>query len=192
MGGSAADVLLSRSGTRCGGQGEDEHRRREGRTGGLRAHCSDRMSSEVSLRPAVGEDREFLFELHKASMGPYVEELFGPWDDAVQWEFFDRWLHPTDTLVIKFGEHDVGVTRIEVHPDHQNRGIGTAVLRRVLADAATTGRTVSLHVFKVNPAHTLYGRLGFVTTTEDGDRVFMRAAPQQSRDDTPTESQLRP
>ena len=141
MGGSAADVLLSRSGTRCGGQGEDEHRRREGRTGGLRAHCSDRMSSEVSLRPAVGEDREFLFELHKASMGPYVEELFGPWDDAVQWEFFDRWLHPTDTLVIKFGEHDVGVTRIEVHPDHQNRGIGTAVLRRVLADAATTGRT---------------------------------------------------
>jgi hypothetical protein len=62
----------------------------------LRAHYSDRMSKEVSLRPAVTEDREFLFELHKASMGPYVEELFGPWDDAVQWEFFDRWFHPTD------------------------------------------------------------------------------------------------
>jgi len=145
---------------------------------------------QASLRMATSEDRQFLFELHRASMGPYVEELFGPWEDAIQWEFFDRWFRPEETLVVEiagrevgvvglqYGTDDVYVTRIEIHPDQQNRRIGTAVLRRVLAEAAKTSRTVSLHVFGINPALDLYHRLGFAAVTEEGDRVFMRASPQ--------------
>ena len=146
---------------------------------------------QASLRLAASEDRQFLFELHRASMGPYVEALFGPWEDAIQWEFFDRWFRPEDTLVVEvagrevgvvglqYGTDDMYVTRIEIHPDQQNRGIGTAVLRRVLAKAAKANRTVSLHVFGINPALELYRRLGFAAVTEEGDRILMRASPRE-------------
>lgn len=122
-------------------------------------------------------------------MGPYVEQLFGPWDDAVQWDFFDRWLQLKDTFVIAVEEDDVGVvgledcdneiyvTRIEVHPDWQNRGIGTAVLRRVLQQTREEGKTVSLHVFEINPARRLYHRLGFVTSDQHEGRILMQAGP---------------
>lgn len=151
------------------------------------------MTIGVSLRPAVPEDRAFLFELHRASMGPYVEELFGPWDDAVRWEFFDRWFRPEHTFVIGVGGEDVGVvafeereddvyvTRIEVRPDRQGQGIGTAVLQRLLDQTHEAGKAVSLHVFEINPARELYRRLGFTTSSERDGRLFMRAAPQSSR-----------
>ncbi len=151
------------------------------------------MTIGVSLRPAVPEDREFLFELHRASMGRYVEELFGPWDDAVQWGFFDRWFRPEHTFVIRVGGEDVGVlafeereddvyvTRIEVRPDRQGQGIGTAVLQRLLDQAHEAGKAVSLHVFEINPARELYRRLGFTTSSERDGRLFMRAAPQLRR-----------
>lgn len=122
-------------------------------------------------------------------MGPYVEELFGPWDDSIQWEFFDRWFQPGDVSVVVVEGKDVGVlglenreakvyvTRIEIHPDWQNRGVGSAVMRQVLAQAAVEGKAVSLHVFEINPARRLYERLGFVTSDEQENRILMRVHP---------------
>lgn len=43
-------------------------------------------------------------------MGTYIEELFGPWDDPGQQEFFDRWFRPENTFVIIHGDEDVGVS----------------------------------------------------------------------------------
>lgn len=157
------------------------------------------MATEASLRPALPEDREFLFGLHKASMGSYVEELFGPWDDAVQWEFFDRWFRLDHTFVIKLGDEDVGViafeeragdlyvTRMEVHPDRQNQGIGTAVLRQLLDRIHGAGNAVSLHVFEINPARELYQRLGFVVSSGHDGRLFMRATPRRHREGGPAQ-----
>lgn len=123
-------------------------------------------------------------------MGSYVERLFGPWDDAMQWDFFDRWFQPKDILVIELEDEEVGVlgledrddevyvTRIEVRPDWQNRGIGTAVMRNVLQQARDEDKTVSLHVFEINPARRLYRRLGFVTAEQHDDRILMKAIPK--------------
>lgn len=147
------------------------------------------MTPPISLRPTSHEDRHLLFDIHKAAMGPLIEELFGPWDDDTQWAYFDRWHRLEDTYVVQVEDADVGliglerrsaevyVTRIEVHPDWQNRGIGTAVLRRVIDEAAQQGRSVSLHVFKANPAQRLYRRLGFVILGEDRGRHYMSTNP---------------
>lgn len=40
-----------------------------------------RMKRGLSIRLAVGRDKEFLFDLHKASIDSHVAELFGPWED---------------------------------------------------------------------------------------------------------------
>lgn len=158
------------------------------------------MTPEVSLRPTADEDREFLFELHKASMGPYVVEVFGPWDDTVQWEFFDRWFRSANTFIIRAGAEEVGVvafedragevyvTRIEVHPDRQNQGIGTVVMRQLLDQAHEAGKAVSLHVFEINPARGLYHRLGLITASAHEGRLFMRTPPQPRREGGPPQS----
>ncbi len=50
---------------------------------------------------------------------------------------------------------------IALLPEHRNRGLGEALVRELLDEAAATGRLVSLHVEENNPARRLYQRLGF-------------------------------
>lgn len=48
-----------------------------------------------------------------------------------------------------------------VRPEYRQRGIGTALLRRLLAEVDTRYGAVSLSVSQANPAVRLYERLGF-------------------------------
>jgi hypothetical protein len=38
---------------------------------------------DIALRPATTDDAEFFFALHKRSLGPYVDQIWG-WDDDEQ------------------------------------------------------------------------------------------------------------
>ena len=51
---------------------------------------------------------------------------------------------------------------IALLPERQGRGLGGALLRNLLAEAAGSDRPVLLHVERANPARRLYERLGFV------------------------------
>jgi len=59
----------------------------------------------------------------------------------------------------------------------QRQGIGTEVMRRLIAEASPTGRAVELAVVKINPALRLYERLGFRVTHEDDHKFYMRREP---------------
>ena len=76
-------------------------------------------------------------------------------------------------------------SRIEVHPDSQNQGIGTAVLRQVLHEAGQADKAVSLHVFEINPARGFYERLGFRALSAQDGRILMKATPQRGLEDSP-------
>lgn len=70
-------------------------------------------------------------------------------------------------------------------PAHRGHGIGTALLRRLLAEAARTSEAVSLSVSESNPARRLYERVGFVVVgTPEGGSVTMvkRLSPQDAPD----------
>ncbi len=58
------------------------------------------------------------------------------------------------------------LVQIQVLPTFQNRGIGGAMVERLLNDARRECTPVSLSVLKVNPARHLYERLGFRVVTE--------------------------
>jgi len=144
---------------------------------------------EWSLRPATGSDRKFLFDLHRATMGEYVDATFG-WDDRAQEALFDESFAPDTCQIIRVDNQDAGVLAletndaeiwlglIEIQPRFQGMGIGTAVVESVLQRGAETNKAVALRVLRVNnSARSLYERLGFVSYCENDVRVFLRADP---------------
>lgn len=69
----------------------------------------------------------------------------------------------------------IEIAGLQVHPDWQNRGIGTTVVTSILNEGSSTGRPVELDVAKDNPdARRLYERLGFGRIREDERDYRMR------------------
>lgn len=147
----------------------------------------------ICLRPAADADFEFFFRLHKQTLGPYVEQVWG-WVDADQRAYLQRTIDVETTQVVVVDGVDVGrldvghladdvyLGLIEIAPDHQNRGIGARILRSVLDCAFADGKGVQLHVLDVNAgAYRLYRRLGFDEVGREGAapamRIQMRANP---------------
>jgi ribosomal protein S18 acetylase RimI-like enzyme len=146
----------------------------------------------VELRPIRDADREFLVALYASTRERELEAT--GWNaserDAfvrMQFDLQDRNYRasfPTaehslivlgdeaiGRLIVDPGPLEIRVIDISLMPDARGRGIGSALLRRVLAEATVNGVPVRLSVDAVNPARHLYERLGFVVT--DASSVYM-------------------
>jgi ribosomal protein S18 acetylase RimI-like enzyme len=146
----------------------------------------------VALRPATPADSEFCFQLHKAAMGGYITAIWG-WDDRRQREFHDRAFSPGRWQIITADGVDVGMidvehrpteiylSRVEIQPGHQGRGIGTRLITALIDEARRNGQDLVLDVLVANPrARALYQRLGLTEVARHGDgnlRIRMRSVP---------------
>jgi len=144
----------------------------------------------LSLRPFDDADKPWLAALWKACYQPLIERIYGPWDDEQQRGFFDaRFGEAIEVVIISDADGDVGavylangsddtyIESLEVHPDYQHRGIGSAVLRWVIRRAAAQGRGVTLQVRRLNDgARRLYEREGFVVVSQTDSHYLMRHA----------------
>lgn len=148
------------------------------------------MALDYSLRPAAKDELAELYAVHRAAMETYVAQTWGRWDDPWQREHFEtHW--PDVRLAIEASGELAGfldldeqgpsiyVGNIELKPEVQRRGIGTAILKAVQQRAAIKGVPVTLQVLKVNPARALYERLGFRETgqTETHHLMAWEATP---------------
>jgi len=68
-------------------------------------------------------------------------------------------------------DNDLKILQLQIHPDHQNKGYGKAVMQQILRTVNTS--KVSLTVLKGNPAIHLYERLGFEVVGEDELEYWM-------------------
>jgi len=112
-------------------------------------------------------------------MREYVESMYGGWDADHQRRHHAGWFEPDRLSIVEdddgtaIGVLDVSdegdhlyLGRIEILPEAQGRGIGSALIR----DLVGRGRPVRLHVFTNNArARLLYERLGF-TVDRDAER----------------------
>jgi ribosomal protein S18 acetylase RimI-like enzyme len=99
---------------------------------------------------------------------------------------WQRHYRDTDWLVMLRDGEDAGrlyiarwarehrIVDIALLPEHRGHGLGTALLRDLLDEAGRAGKSLSIHVEKMNPAMGLYRRLGFVKEADEGVYDLMR------------------
>ncbi len=144
------------------------------------------------LRPVGPEDEPFLRTLFTQGRGPEFAALdLG--DEALgnllamQYTAQDRSyraLHPEAAFdIVELDCAPIGrlsvdrtgnairVIDIALMPEHRGRGIGTRLLRALIAEATESDRAIRLAVVRTNPALALYRRLGFVGA--GGDEVHL-------------------
>lgn len=124
--------------------------------------------SNLTLRPALPEDLNWLNGFYEEIMRPYVE-LTHAWDPARFRELYD----PARSWIIGFDGREIGFlswevrlnyvyfNNIQIHPDYRGRGLGTRLIQHVIAEAEQLRLPIRLRVLKGNPAKDLYLRLGF-------------------------------
>ena len=141
------------------------------------------------LRPATSQDRDFLWDLHVATMRECIARIWG-WDEQWQRGYFYERFDATKRQIIVWEGQDVGVlaverladqvrvNTIEVLPAHQRQGIGSYLLSQIKAEAFARGVPVRLQTFKSNTARQFYAGLGFVETGETDTHVLLEARPR--------------
>jgi ribosomal protein S18 acetylase RimI-like enzyme len=127
-----------------------------------------------------------------------------PWDDAqkdaflrMQFEAQDAWWQenyaeasfdviladgePVGRLYVHRGPSEIRIVDIALLPEHRGNGIGTRLLDDLLAEGDARGKSVTIHVERMNPALRLYERLGFSVAEDKGVYLFLERPPRTMR-----------
>jgi ribosomal protein S18 acetylase RimI-like enzyme len=166
-------------------------------------------SAAYVLRPAQGEDRDWLFSVYASTR---AEELGGvPWTPEQKAAFLRQQFEAQDQyyreqypgaaffvieasgatagrLYVARWPREIRIMDIALLPAHRGQGLGTAILKDLLAEGDATGKTVSIHVERQNPALGLYERLGFELAVDRGVYLFLErpASPAGGEGPRPT------
>jgi ribosomal protein S18 acetylase RimI-like enzyme len=123
-----------------------------------------------------------------------------PWDDAQKAAFLrqqfdaqDAWWHenyaeasfdvivvdgePAGRLYVHRGPREIRIVDIALLPERRSNGIGTRLLEELLTEGDAGGKSVTIHVERMNPALRLYERLGFSVAEDKGVYLFLERLP---------------
>jgi GNAT superfamily N-acetyltransferase len=162
----------------------------------------------VAVRPATDDDRDLLLRVYASTRADELDLV--DWPAATKRSFVEiqfaaqdahyreRYQGATFDLVVVRGRpcgrmyvdrRPTGIRLVDIAllPERRNAGVGSLLLRRLMDEAAGSGRTLSLHVEIGNPAHRLYTRLGFVPVAHDGIRLRMEWTPVGATSEAPAE-----
>jgi ribosomal protein S18 acetylase RimI-like enzyme len=80
-------------------------------------------------------------------------------------------------LYLHRGPSEIRIVDIALVPEHRGDGVGTSLLRDLLAEADESGKSVTIHVERMNPALRFYERLGFGLAEDKGVYLFLERPP---------------
>jgi ribosomal protein S18 acetylase RimI-like enzyme len=153
----------------------------------------------VSLRPVTPADREFLIAVYGGTRAQELAQV--EWEDGqkeafILWQFerqdeeyrqrypdarYDVILVdgvPAGRIWVGADAKQIRLLDIAIIPQFQNRGVGTHLLRQLMADATQANKVLRHMVFVLNDdAHRFYERLGFVVIEDLGGYKHMEWVP---------------
>jgi ribosomal protein S18 acetylase RimI-like enzyme len=153
----------------------------------------------VSLRPVTPADREFLVYVYAGTRAQELAQV--DWtleqkEGFIRWQFerqeeeykqrfpdarYDVILvddAPAGRIWVGVDDKQIRLLDIAIIPQFQNRGVGTQLLRQLMAEATETKKALRHSVFVLNDnAYRFYERLGFVTIEDLGGYKHMEWVP---------------
>jgi GNAT superfamily N-acetyltransferase len=158
---------------------------------------------EVTLRPAVESDQEFLFRLYASTREQELAQV--SWSDehkrAFLWQQFEAQHHeycraypdgifsvielatnPVGRLYLRHAASDTRIVDLALLPEFRGWGIGSRILADLAREADQSGRSLSIHVEVFNAgARRLYERFGFALAEDKGVYLLLArpAAPER-------------
>jgi RimJ/RimL family protein N-acetyltransferase len=144
--------------------------------------------AHVTLRTAAPEDDAFLLKVYASTRADELAQV--PWSEEqrrafLRMQFDAQLLHyrthnpaatydlillkgePIGRLYVARREREIRILDITILPEYRNRGIGTPLIKELMAEAALAGKPLNIYVESFNPSLRLFERLGFVKTEED-------------------------
>jgi ribosomal protein S18 acetylase RimI-like enzyme len=162
------------------------------------AHRLNDLPSRITLRPVSSTDREFLLQVYASTReeelrlvdwsadqkAAFVRMQFDAQDAYYREHYrpatFDV-IHvdgaPVGRFYVARWKDEIRIMDIALLPEHRGNGVGTSLLRDLLAEADAAGKSTTIHVEKHNPALRLYERLGFAVADDRGVYVFLERPP---------------
>ena len=155
----------------------------------------------VALRQKSEQDTEFLFSVYASTRTEELAQV--GWDDRQKERFLrmqfeaQRQCYESNypgaefqiilvagraagRLYVHRRPKEIRIMDIAVLPEFRGGGVGSGLLKDILAEGQRTGRSVSIHVEVFNPALRLYERLGFRRTALNGVYHLLEWTPGQS------------
>lgn len=163
----------------------------------------DETAGRVTLRPETPADEAFLSELYASTRR---EELDGlGWGQASRQAFLAQQFFamqqgyhqsfptaafsivlvdggPVGRLIVDRRDEEIRIVDAALLPGQRNRGVGTALVRGVLAEAAAAGKPVRLRVLRGGRSAHLCERLGFRRIESDGAHEHWEWRPANGGD----------
>lgn len=150
-------------------------------------------TSTVTFEPASPKDAEALVSLRIEAMRDSLERI-GRFDPARARERFLRGFSPGNTRHVLLAGERVGffvlkpgektgllLDHLYVHPAHQGKGIGAAVLAHVFAQAEALGAEVHVGALRESDSNRFYMRHGFaLVEVGEFDNYYCRRVQQVS------------
>ena len=152
----------------------------------------------IELRDATEADSDFLLSVYASTR---AEELAATdWDETRKAEFCRMQSEAQDShyqthypdavlsvilldgnlagrLYVDRWTKEIRIMDITLLPHCRGRGVGTEILTNMQTEATATGKFLSIHVERFNPALSLYTRLGFVLTEDKGVYLLLHWNP---------------
>ena len=155
----------------------------------------------VRLRPATLEDDPFLRQLFATTRADELA-LMG-WNENQKEEFIAMQFNAQSQqyamsypqahhsiillnedsigrLIIDRGENGFTLVDVALLPARRSAGIGTHLIEKLLDEAGTARKPVTLNVWHSNPAKRLYERLGFSVVNNEGVYCEMSWNPERA------------
>ena len=152
----------------------------------------------IALRPVTPADESFLLDLYASTRADEIALV--PWPDEqkqafvlaqfkAQQEHYQKTYPDASHDIILFNDRPVGrlyvgrldteirIVDITLHPRDRNRGIGSKLVKDLLAQASGCGKLLRIYVESFNPSLRLFERLGFSRSEEQGIHFLMECSP---------------
>jgi ribosomal protein S18 acetylase RimI-like enzyme len=161
----------------------------------IQSNIERREVVPYTLRTATADDFELLFDVSTRAM-EHVDKALNPSKDFDKVEELRKYREkfvPEEIQIISYRGEDVGRLRvvrsdesiyiggIQIPPEHQGKGIGTALFSDLIKESEETGLPITLEVHDVNEnALKFYTKLGFTSVGHEVGKTLMEYRPISS------------